>query len=117
MSSFPERLKYLRKEKELTQDELAKRLEISRSSLAMYEQGNREPDFETQESIADYFNVNLDYLMGRSNVRTPILEMNKIGLLTELEENLVLQFRSLSEKGKENILSYLGYVSQLPEEI
>ena len=34
----------------------------------MYETGSREPDFETCEAIADIFNVDMDYLMGRSNV-------------------------------------------------
>lgn len=38
----------------------------------MYEQGRREPDFEMQEAIADFFNVDLDYIMGRTNVKKAI---------------------------------------------
>lgn len=82
MSSFHDRLKHLRKEKDLTQEELAKKLGISRSSLAMYEQGNREPDLETQELIADFFNVNLDYLMGRSKNRTTIFLQSDVDMET-----------------------------------
>ena len=52
----------LRKSRGMTQEELAKALGVSRSTIGMYEQGKREPDFETEEKIADYFNVTLDFL-------------------------------------------------------
>lgn len=67
MSTFAERLKELRNNKALTQDELAKAIKISKSSINMYERGEREPKFETLEAIADFFNVDMDYLLGRSN--------------------------------------------------
>lgn len=57
MSYFGTRLKYLRKQDNVTQQELASSLGISKSTISMYENGNREPDFETLESIADFFNV------------------------------------------------------------
>lgn len=72
MASFSTVLKHLRDSENLTQEELAKRLNISRSRLASYEQGQREPDFELLEVIADYFNVDLDYLLGRSDTTTQI---------------------------------------------
>lgn len=72
MGSFQNILKALRKSKGLTQDELAKRLEISRSTIGMYEKGAREPDFETLTLIADYFNVDVDFLLGRTNKTTYI---------------------------------------------
>ena len=43
---------------------MAKILGLSRSTVGMYEQGKREPDFETLERIADYFGINLDDLTG-----------------------------------------------------
>lgn len=67
MSTFAERLKELRNNKDLTQDELAKAIKISKSSINMYERGEREPKFETLEAIADFFNVDMDYLLGRSD--------------------------------------------------
>lgn len=57
-------LQGLRKERHLTQEELAKAIGVSRSTVGMYEQGKREPDFETEEKIADFFNVTLNYLRG-----------------------------------------------------
>lgn len=67
--SFKERLISLRKEKGLTQDKFAELMGVSKSAISMYENGNRTPDFELEEKIADYFNVDLDYLRGRSNIR------------------------------------------------
>ena len=68
MASFATVTKQPRKERGLTQDQLAALLGVSRSTIGMYETGSREPDFETSEAIADVFNVDMDYLMGRSNV-------------------------------------------------
>ena len=61
-------LRDLRKRKFLTQKQLGDSLGISESAVGMYERGKREPDFETLEVIADYFNVDMDYLTGRSPV-------------------------------------------------
>lgn len=63
MMKFQESLKQLRIEKGLTQAELADALKISRSTIGMYEQGKRKPDFETLEVIADYFNVKMSVLL------------------------------------------------------
>lgn len=69
MKIYSERIKQLRKERGLSQDQLAKILGVSRSTVGMYETGKREPDFESCEAIADFFNVDMDYLIGRSPVQ------------------------------------------------
>lgn len=68
MPKFAERLRTLRTSKGLSQAEFAKQIKISKSSVNMYERGEREPGLETLERIADYFNVDLDYLLGKSEV-------------------------------------------------
>ena len=60
-------LKELRTQKGLTQSELSKALNVSASSIGMYEQGRREPDTTTLAEIAAYFNVTTDYLLGRTD--------------------------------------------------
>lgn len=65
---FGERLAKLRKEKGLTQEELAKALNITRSALSLYEIGKRDPDTETLKKMAEYFGVSIDYLLGRTNL-------------------------------------------------
>lgn len=73
---FGDRLKELRKSKELTQAELAKLFSLGESTISFYESNKRTPDYELLKQIADYFNVSIDYLLGRSNVRNP--EENKV---------------------------------------
>ena len=68
MKTYAERIRRLRKGRGLSQEELAARLGVSRSAVGMYETGKREPDFATGEAIADLFDVDMDYLMGRSPV-------------------------------------------------
>lgn len=68
MPNFSSRIKLLRTERGITQEQLASMLKVSRSTIGMYESGKREPDFETSEAIADIFNVDMDFLTGRSDV-------------------------------------------------
>lgn len=59
-------LKNLRKQKKLSQRDLAKLLKIAPSTLAMYETGKRAPDYQTLMTIADFFQVSVDLLLGRN---------------------------------------------------
>lgn len=68
MGNFASIIKRLRVERGITQEQLAALLKVSRSTVGMYETGSREPDFETCEAIADIFNVDMDFLLGRSDV-------------------------------------------------
>ena len=78
MSKFSERFKELRQSRKLSQQELAYYLGISKSSVNMYERGEREPGLETIENIADFFNVDMDYLLGKSLVANKSLNSNNI---------------------------------------
>ena len=69
MASFSSRLKKLRNEYDLSQKDLAKTLGYSRATIANYEQGVRKPSADILREIANYFEVSLDYLLGRSNIR------------------------------------------------
>lgn len=67
------RIKELRKAKGITQQKMANDLGLSRSAISMYEIEASEPDFDTIRRIADYFDVSLDYLMGRdTNLSEPL---------------------------------------------
>ena len=65
MADFASMLKYLREREHLSQRELASRLHMSPSSIGMYESGKRQPRFEDEECIADFFNVDINTLRGR----------------------------------------------------
>lgn len=66
---FAERLKELRCENDMKQSDLAKVLGVSASTIGMYEQGRRTPDLEVLNKIATYFQVSVDYLLGRTNIK------------------------------------------------
>lgn len=85
MSKFSERFKLLRKERGLSQAALATELGFTKSSVNMYERGDREPGLESLETIADFFNVDMDYLLGKSDVQnrflyTPVSDAESVAL-------------------------------------
>ncbi|KAA1803605.1 HTH-type transcriptional regulator ImmR [Bacillus cereus] len=67
MILFGQTLKYLRKSRDLTQTQLADRLNLSQSQIKNWETDRFQPDLETLISIASFFNVSLDVLVGYSN--------------------------------------------------
>lgn len=64
---FGNRIMKLRKEKNLTQSELADILGVQKTQISEMENGNRTTTIEKLYILADYFNVSIDYLVGRTN--------------------------------------------------
>lgn len=64
MSNFASRLKELRKKKEMTQEKLAKILGVKRANIAKWETINAVPNIDILTKLADYFDVDIDYLLG-----------------------------------------------------
>ena len=116
---FKKRLRELRLSRNLTQDKLAQELGIAKSTISMYENGNREPDFETLELIADYFNVTLGSLMSRpdnnskksNGIIVPVLGYVRAGIPIEAVED-ILDYEEISQdmasKGEHFALSIKG---------
>lgn len=100
------RLKDLRSELNLTQDDIAKKLKIPRGTYAHYELNKRQPDNDTLNRLADFFNVSIDYLFGRTesrSIKVEILEFDATEGLTESDLNLVRNLiENLKEKNKAN---------------
>ncbi len=88
---FKTRLRQLRAEAGLSGEELGKRVGLSKSSISELEAGLSTPRGNTLNSIANYFNVSVDYLLGRSDIRRPDLTSDDFtiafsGLSEELTE-------------------------------
>lgn len=66
--TFGERLKQLRNEKGITQQELADYIQVGRPTIAGYETKGKEPDFEKITLMCEFFSVSTDYLLGRENI-------------------------------------------------
>ena len=69
MQKFSQRLISLRKERDLTQNDLAKIVKKQRTTVSGYETMDKEPDFDVLCALADYFGVTTDYLLGRDDER------------------------------------------------
>lgn len=65
------RIRILRENRNLTQKQLAEKLHIPNQNISNYERGFRQPDYETLQKIADFFDVSTDYLLGRSDNSNP----------------------------------------------
>ena len=113
MANFSERLKELRMEMSWSQDTLADKLGVTRSTIGNYEQGIRQPGFEAQEDIADLFNVDLDFLMGRSDIKRRFnYAIMDNGNLLHVDPVVRESFGDLSD---ENFMRLLTYYKKLRE--
>ena len=81
MSGFSQRLRLLRTQRGLTQQQLAQALGVSKSSVNMYERGEREPGLETLAAMADLFEVDLDELTGRTQPPPETAEERRVRML------------------------------------
>ncbi len=73
---FSKRLKNLRTEKNISQEELAKLLNVSRTSVTNYELGRNEASAQVLNKLSEIFNCSIDYLLGKSDIRNPEKEIN-----------------------------------------
>lgn len=106
MGNFQNVFRRLRTAAGLTQVEIAEKLEISRSTIGMYETGAREPDFETLEKIAVFFNVDIDYLLGRTD-RTTLLP-ETVGQYSCLNKKDERDIEKILNQTREQLLSQEG---------
>lgn len=105
MNYFGVRLKYLRMQDGLTQTELGNALEIAKSTISMYESGKREPDFETIEKFADYFNVDMATFFPSGEIEKTADP--KVDGLSPLEARLMELVRRLTDDQKKMLLAQI----------
>ena len=82
---FKDRLVQLRKDTNLTQESLAEKLGYSRTAVSAWEIGRNEPSYADIIKIADFFNVSIDYLLGKLDKRGDELNSN----IVPLSENVI----------------------------
>ena len=106
---FSKILKRLRLEKNLTQSEMAKALNISRVTYTNYELGNREPDFSTVSRIAAVLGTSVDYLLGISAVKTPKGDFTSQtgGTLSPSLRLIMLSASALSSESRDDLQRYI----------
>ncbi len=112
--TFAESLKNLRNLKGITQEVLAKDTKIGRSTIAMYEAGRRQPDLETLELLADYFNVDTDTLLGKQRGSTYCLYPETAMMAQFLHDNPTYKVmfntsKKLSPKALKEVQKFIDY--------
>lgn len=104
-NKFQYRLKKLRKEYKMTQEDLANKLGLVRTAIANYETGRTNPDVETLNLIADIFDTTTDYLLGRTDIRGSLYKVEKPPkyTYTPSERNILDEIHNLSPESQEEI--------------
>ncbi|WP_018130974.1 helix-turn-helix domain-containing protein [Effusibacillus pohliae] len=119
---FGERLRQLRKQKNLTMKEFGKKFGLAESTISGYENGTRTPDLETIEKFADFFGVTVDYLVkGRTEPpkegQVPDISPEEREFLNWVKENLesafFYDFHKSPEEQKEEMMRGLRLIWEL----
>lgn len=114
---FSKIFKELREEKNITQKDLAKQLNVTDRLIRYYETGERMPPADILGKIADFFDVSVDYLLGRTNIKEPIQKITKedtADLSPESQEDLkkyidLLRLKDIQKRNSETSDELTGF--------
>ena len=100
MSVFSDELQKLRKQNNMTQEELADKLGVTKSAISMYENGKRFPDYDTLERIANLLNVNISLFFSQNKKASFNIE-------DAYEKEILEVFRSLTPAKRKKVIAQL----------
>lgn len=108
MATFADRIKDLRIQSDLTQQEVADKLNVTKQTVSQYERGLRRPDMESLEAISDVFNVSVDYILGKSDVTIQIVDEKDLEILRNQQlRRLLAYYEKLNSAGIKKVEEYL----------
>ena len=107
MDNPQNRIKELREEKSMTQVRLGVELELTQETISAYEIGKHFPSIKLLLQMAKVFDASMDYIMGLSSIRKPIIEES----LPSDEVRLLSLYRGLHDTTKEKALAYMQGLS------
>ncbi|GFI44131.1 HTH-type transcriptional regulator ImmR [Lachnospiraceae bacterium] len=106
--AFAEKLKALRLENNMTQEYVAQRMSLARSTIAGYETKNRQPSHEKLSAFASLFHVTIDYLL--DDEEPTYITMDEARTLPDDTQNLLIRFRRLPIRSKKDLLKHLHHL-------
>lgn len=115
MDIFEIRLKELRKEKNLTQKELAQIFSTTDDSIFSWEKGRSQPPIDMIRKFCEFFEVSADYLLGIEDEYGKAFTMTtqkRVGTKPEEENGLLRSYRKLSATGKARVVAYADLLSE-----
>lgn len=124
------RIRELRNELGLKQEELAEKLNFSKSSIGMYERNERKPDYDTLQKFANFFNVTRSYLLGDTDKRSDsdsdvdsdydsIIEINKLLKKYDIDQSGFFDIEKWKSMGPDEIReleSYFEFITSRAKE-
>lgn len=114
MANFQSRLRELRKALDLSQEELGHKFNVAKSTISQYELGKRTPDSIMLEKLADFFDVTVDYLLGRSEIKNPYGKEESLEneLSCEAKSYYFLEKHDLPAEAVQRIDEYIEFIKQ-----
>ena len=107
-----QRIRDLREDEDLTQEKIAQKLHMHKTQYQRYENAEYNSFFEAMIAIANFYNVSLDYIAGRTNDKRGFNKSD----LPQSEVNLLKKFRSLSTDRQNRILERIDVFAEEQEE-
>lgn len=121
---YGDRLKKLRESKKISQQQLAEKLNINRSTYARYELNQTQPDYETLQKIANFYGVSTDYIL--TGINTKFTEKDERDIAKRMEQlknvlvsdgGLSFYGEPLSEEAKESLIEAMEYAVRQAQRI
>ncbi|MBQ8515561.1 MAG: helix-turn-helix transcriptional regulator [Ruminococcus sp.] len=111
--AFYQRIRDLREDADKTQSDIAEYLGTTAQYYGKYEKGERELPFLRAIQLAEYYDVSLDYIAGRTN----LLRSRKAPSLSPDEEALLQKYAALTERSKGRLEQFLDQLAQQEEQL
>ena len=108
------RIRELRQQMNLTQQELAIKSKIGYRTISDYERGVSTPDAESLKNLANVFGCSTDYLIG--NTKEKIIVADADGTITPLEYDLINKVKGFTTDDLEKVLDYVDYIKSKKED-
>ncbi len=116
---FGKRLKILREKHHLSQQELGNKLSLAKQTISGYENGTRKPDQDILVRFADYFEVSVDYLLGRTDKLQGSMnfDIKFIGIDDDPYQNLKEHLEDIEDVVKQAVEDGIFMPEEIPEKI
>jgi len=120
MSTLGERLKLIRKENNLTQEELGKIFGLTKYSISLYENNKTSPSDDFKTKLASYFNVSVDWLLGLTDEKLPADKLREASAKYKKSseyslDDFLKKVPDLTEKEKSSLEAHLDFALKLIE--
>nr|DAU44076.1 MAG TPA: repressor protein [Caudoviricetes sp.] len=113
LEKFPERLKGIIGERDVTLRELVKRIGVSLGILSDWQNGNKKPKVESVIKLATYFNVSTDYLLGLTDVRSVDDSVQAVARKTGLSENAIDILSKMSQSDIDKLSKLIEFYNTI----